>query len=83
MIKNMKTHICGLVNFKKIKENLIPVLPAKYFFLIFQKRRMSRRMFSYFSPFPKVSAKNIDYCEKEARESIYNSYGKQLSITCP
>ena len=37
-----------------------------FFFLIFQKRRIGRRMFSFSVPLPKVSAKNIYLCGQKA-----------------
>ena len=45
-----------LQNLKKVNSCLTDLI---IFFLIYQKRRLDRRMFSYSLPFPKVSAKNI------------------------
>ena len=65
----MKTYVCRLFFLKKLKKSQFLFYRPNIFFLIFQKRGIDRRMFSYSSPFFKVAAKNIDFSGYKAGET--------------
>ena len=64
MVNNLKTTTTyQFLILKKIKKQVNSCFTDRIILsLIFQKRRVDRRMFFYYLPFPKVSEKNIYYC---------------------
>ena len=68
MVKNMKTYVCRLLFFQIILKTFIPVTD-RIIILVFQNKRVERRMFIFFFPFTKVSAKNTYYCGQKLGET--------------